>query len=810
MGTISPPTDSDTPGAGAARVAARQLWQVPVFVAGAVALLGAALARPLACGGPGRQLEHDLAAARALVARPDGDAEEALRLARRGLEAARQAPPGRAGEALFLVGWAHVRLAEHEAAPGPAEHWRGARQALEEAAREGVPADDGDRLNYLLGKAGYHTGDAPEVVAGRLAAGVEGAENRVEGYDLLTQAYLRLTPPDLLKALEANEKLRQVPLAGEEVLAPARLTAGELYLRLGKPERARQVLEKVGEQAPPAVLARARLLRAQSFEDEGKWAQAAPLYKAALADGREPLASSGAVLYHLGACYQRLEQPPEAAAAWEECVRGKGPAARAAAVALAELRVQEGQPEKGLGLLAGAVEGLKGPEGWANPLLDLARAREAFERIAAALRGDGRFDLAVRLARSYEKLAAPPRAQVLRGEASAAWARSRHEAAARAKGNEEQQAEELAARALLAQAGAAFGEAAGLAKDAAVQGECLWQSAGQYLAGQEYGRAVEQLSRFLQQQPRSPRQGEGWYLLGEAHAQLGHAAVAMEAYRESIKFPGRFAYQGRYRLALAALAAGNLDEAEAALQRNLDTLRIDPDAEAEEKTLFALGGLLYQRGNYRMVVRRLEEALGRFAAEAGPHGRIAANPDYTRARYQLADSYCQLANQVTAGLFADRTIAAETRQHFEEEKRSWLEKALRELDRLGADLGRPEVQGHLSAGQRLQLPFTAARCCFNLGDYEGALRRYEQLGARYQREPAGLDALAGEVNCYAGMRLVDKVRERLEAVARAVPQTQGLGAADRAAWLKWVQDATRALERQPEQNPPGGGPDVGH
>ncbi|HZY88372.1 MAG TPA: tetratricopeptide repeat protein [Gemmataceae bacterium] len=805
MGTISPPTDSDAPGAGAAR----QLWQVPVFVAGAVALLGALLARPLVCGGPGRQLDHDLAAARALVGRPDGDAEEALRLARRAVDAARQAP-GRAGEALFLLGCAHVRLAERKAAPGPDEHWRNARQSLEEATREGVPPEDAARLSYQLGKAGFHTGDAPEVVAGRLAAGVEEAENRVEALDLLTRAYLRLSPPDLRKALEANEQLRQVPLAGEEVLAPARLTAGELYLQLGKPERARQVLEKVGEQAPPAVLARARLLRAQSFEDEGKWAQAAPLYGAALADAREPLPAPGTVLYHLGLCYQRLEQPPEAADAWEKCVRGKGPAARAAAVALAELRVQEGQPEKGVELLAGAVEGLKGPQAWANPLLDLARAREAFERVADALRGDGRFELAVRLARSYEKLAAPPRAQVLRAEASAAWARWRHEAAARAKTNEAQQAEELASRALLAQAGAAYGEAAGLAKDAAAQGECLWQSAGQYLAGQEYDRAVEQLSSFLQRQPRSPRQGEGWYLLGEAHGELGHAAAAMAAYRESIKFPGRFAYQARYRLALAALAAGNLDEAEAALAQNLVALRIDPDAEAEEKSLFALGGLLYKRGNYRMVVRRLEEALGRFAAEAGPHDRLTANPEYTRARYQLADSYCQLANQVTQSLFVDRTIAAETRQHFEEEKRGWLEKALRELDRLAADLGRPEVQGHLSAGQRLQLPFTAARCCFNLGDYDGALRRYEQLSARYQREPAGLDALAGEVHCYAGMRLADRVRDRLEAVGRLVPHVQGLEAAEREKWLNWVRDATRALDQQPEQRAPAGGPDVGH
>ncbi len=51
MGTISPPTDSGSWGAG---VAARPLWQVPVFLAGLAALLGSLWARPPACGNPGR------------------------------------------------------------------------------------------------------------------------------------------------------------------------------------------------------------------------------------------------------------------------------------------------------------------------------------------------------------------------------------------------------------------------------------------------------------------------------------------------------------------------------------------------------------------------------------------------------------------------------------------------------------------------------------------------------------------------------------------------------------------------------------
>src|SRR5947209_8169708 len=94
-----------------------------------------------------------------------------------------------------------------------------ARQRLEEAERLGVPEGDRGRLTYRLGKVGYHTRDDPQRVAERLAQGAEQAEDRAEAYGLLTEAYLRLDPPDLLRALEANKRLRQVPLVGEEGLA---------------------------------------------------------------------------------------------------------------------------------------------------------------------------------------------------------------------------------------------------------------------------------------------------------------------------------------------------------------------------------------------------------------------------------------------------------------------------------------------------------------------------------------------------------------------------------------------------------------
>ena len=100
--------------------------------------------------------------------------------------------------------------------------------------------------NTVLGIAGFHTQDKAENVIRRLKAAIDQADDPVEAYTVLTRAYLNLDKPDLEAALDANLKLRNLPQASEEALAPARLLGGELELRLKRPDLARRVLEKVG------------------------------------------------------------------------------------------------------------------------------------------------------------------------------------------------------------------------------------------------------------------------------------------------------------------------------------------------------------------------------------------------------------------------------------------------------------------------------------------------------------------------------------------------------------------------------------
>src|SRR5262249_48103107 len=134
--------------------------------------------------------------------------------------------PETAGEAHFLLGSAYVRQADR-AGPDADGSWQNARAELEQAEALGVSEADQPRLRYRLAQACYHTQADPARVAAYLAETVAAADDPVEGYGLLTGAYLRLPEPDVQAALQANEKQLQLPTLDESVLAPARLLRGE-------------------------------------------------------------------------------------------------------------------------------------------------------------------------------------------------------------------------------------------------------------------------------------------------------------------------------------------------------------------------------------------------------------------------------------------------------------------------------------------------------------------------------------------------------------------------------------------------------
>jgi tetratricopeptide (TPR) repeat protein len=766
-----------------------------MFVLGVGALLAVWLARPIWPDAPERRLERDLRAVRQFLSRSDGDGQQALRLAQRALELTEEFP-NRAGEANLLVGTAHLRLAEH--AP---EHWQAARPFLLEADKLGVPEADKMHLVYRLGKVGFHTGDDIDRVIRRLETSAPHADNRAEAYGLLAQAYLKGPRPNLKKALEANEKQRGVAEVSEAELESAKLLAGELLMKMGKPDEARKVLDKIGKQAPPAILTKARLLLARSYQDEGKWDEAATRYQDALADQRSPLPPDVLphVYFDLGHCYRRREQPSDAARAWSDCVKhGKDtPEGQAASLLLAEVILQCPNPEhkgerfydKAVDLLTQATAKVQKPGDWNNPLLDAARAREIAERAIQFFRQANRFEVALGLTTVYQRLSAPPAALVLRGDLSADWARFRQEQAQQADGAA-RQTELDEAKKLFRQAAAAYDEA-GKTDSAAGRLRNLWLSAISSQACGDDAQAVGKFEAYLKLETDAARLGEGYYRLGDCCRRSGNSELAMQYYRKCLDHQTRFAYLARHQLALMWLAAGDLDEAEGALVLNHKLLAFEPDAEALEKTLFTLGGLHYQRRKYRDAIRPLAEALHLYKD----------NPEAVRARFQLADSYRQIASQENQNALISVYKTQDALTWIQNEHRRYQRKAAEEFTGLWQLIERAKGKDGLTKEQRLQVPFFAAKCWFNAGEYAKALEIHEALILRHRKkhDPEELDALGGAIQCHAAMKDRDRVITRLLEIHQALEHHDE---AIRQPWARWIEEARREIEgpRRPQSN----------
>ncbi len=776
---------------------ARPLWAVPLLVVGFGVLAWVVVARPF-LNSPERQPARDLAAARTLLARADGDPVEAENLVRSALEHPEYLP-GRVGEAKFLLGSAEARHAQQAASEASPALWLAALRDLTDAEKQGVPEDDQLKLTYQLGKVAFNSRGDPRHVVDLLQRSAAEADDRAEAYQLLTLAYLRLPEPDLQKALEANEQLRQV--AVDDQLATARFLGGELYLKLQRPEDARKVLERIAPPAPPALVSKARLLRARSLEEDERWAEAAALWQTLSTDKNQSDVRPGAMLYHLGLCYRQLEQVREAANIWEQCLAkaGDGDEGPASALALAELSLRESVIDKALDLFAQAVAKTDAPPAWANTLVDRGHALAVFERAATLLRQMGLYEASLKLAASYERLAGPVKANVLRGEVYSAWARA----------GEKLQADRDPAAPTpevvnerFRQAGLAYVTAAAQAAEVTEKADYLWLATQRYLGGQDRVQAAAAFEKLYRVAPRSPHLGEGWYRLGEAHRLAKDIPTAEAAYNEAIKFPTGFAYRARYQRAVFAWERGEVDDAELDLEQNLKLLRFDRDDEAQEKSLFAIGELFFKRGNNAMAARHLEEALEKFPD----------NPEAVRARFHLAQSYQEMAGQKNFNVLLKSYKNPETIEHFANENKRLLQRAADEFEKLmpllektkaGTQGEKPDGAAQLTREDLIKAAFKAADCRYYAGQYLESLQLYERLADGLSKQPLTpedqltyLLVLGGNVRCLTVLigskaDYRDKLRQRLTEIQMVI---QDMDEKTRMDWEDWIRKPKEVAE----------------
>jgi tetratricopeptide (TPR) repeat protein len=770
----------------------RQLWQVPTFVAGVLALVALHFARPAWLGHFTEQTDQSLNAARRLLQQPDCPLDRMEQVLQRPLELANRAP-FQAGDAHFLLGSAYLKHAEKAGADGPAENWRQARAHLEQAELLGVPEDDRPRLAYRLGKVLFHDGEDAQRVLDQLAPSVaEAADSPAEGYAILTQAYLRLPEPNLTEALEANRRLLDLPTLDENILAPARLERGELLLRVQKPQEAREVLKYIkAPSAPAAMVTRARYLQAQTFQEEEQWARAAQLWKDALESGAASPQENGTILYNLGLCYQHQGERQEAVRTWEKAqAQGEDDAALASALSLAELLLTDAEPPAALRAFERVVHNLKAPADWHNALVDVEHVRAAFERGCTMYLVAGHYDVVLQLCALYERVAAPGAAHAQAARAAEGEGRARLEQARKEKSLDRAKALDEEARAFFRQAGRKYEAAVAAAPTPAEKADRLWHAATCYSEGQDYAACLPVLQQWMQIGQPAERLGEAWYRLGLAERAQHHESEALRAFEECVKKQGAFGYRARYELAAAMIARGDLDRAADDLELNRKLLNFEPDADAEEKTLYELGGLLFQRKDWLIASYRLQEGLQKYAN----------SPRAVVGQFQLAECYRNLAAEEDAKLRAAERTSADVENFVRGQYQSWLKKAAGAYDSLVRTLSERLAAGSLSeeeeAVYRLAA-FAAAECRSNLGDNKGAIQLYEQLAVRYHHQVEGLHALAGVATCCwrdhqedQAQRTVGKIREMLNDMDDNAFAHSSAGST-RKQWQDWLEQVTK-------------------
>jgi tetratricopeptide (TPR) repeat protein len=787
----------------------RRLWQVPVFFLGLGTLLGVTLGRPFWPPPEGAPAARDLAQARQLFAQPETTPFQLRAFVERALQQSDRFPQ-RAGEAHFLLGSAFLR--QTGKAIGPADYvvsparrpdpeplpkevadaWQKARVHLERAENLGVPEADGLSLTYRLGKVWYHFREDPGRVADYLARSVEeAADDAAEGYAMLTQAYLRQSPPNLQGALDANKKQLDLPTGNDEVLAPARLLRGDLLLRAGNAEAAQEALQFIKPSAAPTLVVQARYLQARACQEQEQWEKAAQFWKQTLEDRSGIIPESVVPLYNLGICYRNLERPADAARAWEQVLsQGRGDEGPAAALGLAELRLVESNPQTALEAFARAVRDVKAPEEWNNSFWDLARTRNLFERGCLIFHATGRYELSMQLAQLYEKLAAPGAASLLYARAAESAGRVKLDQARQVRPPENAQPIAEAAWSYFRQAARKHEGAADSAPSPAEQAERLWHAAACYQQGQDPASSIRLLERLVGIGQPAERLGQVWYALAEAHRALQQEDAALAAFAECLKQPGPYAQRARYQLALVQIAHGQWDRAAEDLEQNLQLLRAEPDPEAQERTLFELCSLFFRRKNYFAATQRLEEALRLFPTSV----------QAPTARYQLGESCRQLAVLESQNLRLPERITREAQDHFMAQYRAWLQKGVASFEELLRSLTDRVNRGALTPDEETLFRLASladADCRSNLGDYNGAISIYEGMVIRYHHRGDSLYALASIAVCQWRKQEQEQAQAtlgRMRAALKEMDDTAFIGppgTMTRADWEKWIADRNK-------------------
>jgi tetratricopeptide (TPR) repeat protein len=732
-------TSKTNPGnkVGRARRSPGQLWQVPTFLFGALALFAVAASAPWRHTPEWRDFDRNLSALREALSRHE-PATNLVGLAQH-LDVKMPHFPDRAAEAHFLIGSAYYRQARQVPPAVAQDIWP---RAIEHLERANAVADaDHVAQQYRLGFCLYQQKrEVPRAIEMMLLSIDKAGEQPLEGYRLLVEAQLARTPANVEGALSANQRVLDLTPEGDaEALALARLQQGELLLRKQARSDAAKELERIGAKASRPVRVKARLLQIRCCEEDHLWQKAAAIWQELLNEAAFVEGGRARIQYALGWSFYQMDPPnhAETLRAWSDALKAGGAEGQAAGLRLGELRLSMGPKEAGQGLAdwREALAGVQGPSDFKNPYIKATEVCELFDH-AINLAADWQDpEKTQQILELYRKLAPSGSADQRLADAAEKRAVQLAEMLKNMVGT-------VTALDVEAQYRLAADLHASAAKAVPVveRPESLWRSGLCYLSAKMTAKAQAAFKEHVLIEKDEARLAESWFTQGDLYFSAGDKVKARVAFVKCIEYPNtKFAFRSKYFLALDEIDHKNYERAYAILKENLGA-RDAVDRATLEKTQFKMAWLVMQMNRFEEAHIHLKECRRLYPE----------NPNIPLAQEQLGECCRKLAKkeqqaerevlaQITADLAPERRAALEdtARQH-KRARVDWLKEAVKSFEELTDELRKQQARTKkpLSTLEEILLRrarFGVGECHLDNEEFTAAAEAFRKLQADQRR-----------------------------------------------------------------------------
>jgi len=720
------------------------------------------------------------------------------------------------GGVAFILGMCAFREAGAHDDLARDRHYLTAASYLREAERLSMPAERRPQWAFAAGLSLYRSGLADEALPLLEEAVRTYPAGKHESALVLTQAYMDgRTKHNIEQALELNTRLVEDALLRPEDHDNAWLQRAQILLALDRREESEQALAKVSRDTFRSQ--GSAILRAQTKMADGK-------YREALAD-LDPLsrdvglerAYPAQAQYLMGVCAEQLGELENAVAFYQRTAErfDDSHEALAARLGAASALRKLGRNEEALENYALVLRSISRPKSFRNRWVTLKKLQDTVIDAWNSWMEHHFYDEAIALSDLMSPAIPREQAIELSARANQRWAQ--HQEAEVAKlpfDRQPARREDVEMR--WRRSGQAFARLAENRKSATDYFDALWTSADDYIKGHDFESAIEKLNLFIDNRT-SKLLPAALVRRGQCFMNIDRPDDAMRDFQEAITGnpTDPVAFQARYLIGQCHLERDEIEQAERAWRKILESPDLTPTAVEWRTALYSLGRLLYdmaelsRRTAGQAVLTGQETNTEQQAAAMGRFDDAILRLEEFRDRYPQAAEAAEVrfllarALQKSAELPEARWKTAETdnaRNEFKRQMQERLDRAIRELQALQTLLLNRQSAGQLDQPGQVMLRncfFEIANCHFLLGRYEAAIAAYSTSAGRYQQEADSLTAYVQIANCYDRMQ---KPAEALSTLAQAqlilkqLPEEAffgGQASMSRDDWLRWLEWAMK-------------------